>query len=151
MKPWIEIESGRERDAAVAEFVMGWNIERKYAYYVEGGWWVDGDEHEKGWNSLQPVYRNGDDELWMVIPEFTTSADDDYRVLEHVRREWGDEQQGVFSELLWRLLSRQAVEDFAPKYGAAFVMHPAWKPMTYRVGMFSAAAYEALRLSKGEQ
>ena len=138
MKPWSEIPEGRERDAAVAEFVFGHALERKYAYFVEGGWWVDGDKHEPGWNTLQSVYRDEDCSLWTVVPDFTTEANDDYRVLEHVRETWKPECYHHMGVLLSGIWERRITSEGGPWIRLS---------LCYVVGDYSAAAYEALRLS----
>ena len=115
MKPWSEIPEGRERDAAVAIHVLGW----------------------------EPQGIDDSFDTWRRAPHFTTSADDDYRVLEHVRREWDREVKWQFGALLHKRLE-----------GRWRNPHPAdecFMVAFYEPGDYSAAAYEALRLSKGEQ
>lgn len=63
----------------------------------------------------------------VAVPHYTTNAADDYSVLEFVRKEWPKEMQWEFgAQLCDAVLS----------------------PELYTVGSYSAAAYEALRLSQ---
>lgn len=133
MKPWAELGSDRERDAAVAEFVLGQKPPERATY----------DQREKSWGHYRDVGGNG---WWFesVWPQrYTTNAADDYRVLEFVRKAWDREKQTVFGVLIHATFSRRWRNPFPADetFMAAF----------YEPGDYSAAAYEAKRLAKGTE
>jgi hypothetical protein len=104
----------RELDALVMRHVFGWDGKSPIS--------LDRDFHGNPWLQV-----GGD------IPHFTTSADDDYQVLERVRETWEQGMKYDFCDHLNSLLRSQAGWD---RYLEVAAM--------YRVGMYSHAALAAL-------
>lgn len=141
MKPWSEIPEGRERDAAVAEFVMRYQ-------------WVDVPKDYDGLNSgrtLAPPHHCPDYQ-WppkgkiaetFFVPPYTTDVKCEQSVLACVRNTFNQTQLDDFCVLLGRSLL-----DEKHPFRLPSGMTLEWALVNFRVGMISAAAYEALRASQ---
>lgn len=133
MKPWSEIpEGGRERDAAVSEFVMGWKnidgLEPLRNHTANGGYIYEGVPKQIPYGILGVDWRP------------MTDARDDYQVLCRVRETWDHKTKWRFGSLLHKRMESRwrnphpADENFMVAF--------------YEPGDYSAAAYEALRASQ---
>ena len=146
MKPWNEIPEGRERDAGVAELVMGWRLglleryvdaehdDYRYRHPVSGKSF-SGSTYSIAHITGYPVRDDG-----KTIPHFTTDPSADYSVLEFVRREWDEPQLIDFCAQLESLCYWQ----WSSSQGRGT------SRLYYMPGFYSAAAYEAKRLAQGD-
>ena len=136
----------RERDAAIAEHVMGYGEIRWLLCWSDpetGEWRPHADQTTEAElvgiieYSREPCHWPGDDEpmekpsLWYPVHNFTTRADNDYLVLERVRAAWNRRMTEVFYIELRKILNSK--------------MFGVYRSMSYEPGDWSHAAYLALQ------
>lgn len=116
----------RERDARVAELVMGW---RDIA-----------PREIRGYGCPDQVMLFGvapDDPLSNLVPHYSTDIAADYVVLEKVRADWGEERIAVFASCL------RDVWDTRPS-ACRLICNGGDLPLAYRAGDYALAALASL-------
>ena len=148
-KTWDELTDPRERDAAVAERVMGWEWRTYGPGFSHSGHirWMDRPDAPNGPCGPDIVTATGDEPAavdglrW--VPKFSTDPAADYAVLEHVRREWLFSRRQAFVRALHETWRARPLGPGKPQ---------AWPDcaMEYRPGDYSEAAYRAASGREGQ-
>lgn len=137
MATWDEM-TPRERDAWVAENVMGWEREPDEQHPGANVAWFKPPVGQRGENTGTTI-------LSSTAKPFTTDASADYLVLQKVRETWTGEPVETFCDALFWIIQN---EDRKKRHGST-LMDPDWVWKSswiawYEPGDYSHAAYLAL-------